>query len=195
MEMTRLIHAEKFYEELIPVLRSAAAAHNDLVELLVATREDGGRVFCLGVGGGAANASHAVNDLRKLCGIEAYAPTDGIAELTARANDEGWHTVFAEWLRVSQLCEEDVLFVFSVGGGSPKASLCIADAVQLAAERGAKIIGVVGRADGMTAFHGDYVVITGVDGPLLTPITEAAQIAVLHALVSDPRLQVKPTKW
>lgn len=190
-------HKDQFVDALVGALRDAYSAvlHEELVYELGALRERGGRLFCLGVGGGAANAAHAVNDFRKLCGIEAYAPTDSVAEFSARANDEGLDTVFAEWLRVSKLVEDDVLFVFSVGGGSARASQCISAAVKMAAYCGAKIIGVVGKPDGRTAFHGDVVVVSAVEGPLLTPVTEALQIAVLHALVSDPRLQVNPTKW
>lgn len=173
----------------------AADQHDLLVRELVALRERRGRLFCLGVGGGAANAAHAVNDFRKLCAIEAYAPSDGIAELTARANDEGWHTIFKAWLRVSKLSSKDALFVFSVGGGQGNVSACIYEAVQLAAQVGARVLGVVGLSTGVTALVGDAVVVTEVLGDLLTPVTEAAQAAVLHALVSDPRLKVGRTKW
>lgn len=166
-----------------------------LVDELVALRERRGRLFCVGVGGGAANAAHAVNDFRKLCGIEAYAPTDSASEITARANDEGWHTIFREWLKVSRLGPADAVMVFSVGGGRGHVSQCILEAVMLAREVGAKVLGVVGRADGATAVYGDAVVVAGVDGPLLTPVAETAQVAILHALVSDPRLQQRSTKW
>lgn len=187
---------EEFKQKLSAVLEAVLGPKVDaMVEELVALRARGGRLFCLGVGGGAANAAHAVNDLRKLCGIEAYAPTDGIAELTARANDEGLDTVFKAWLRTSRLSGRDALLVFSVGGGQPRASMCIYEAVQLAKQVGARVLGVVGRADGATAKMGDAVVVTGVEGPLLTPVTETVQVAVVHALVSDPRLQMQETKW
>jgi D-sedoheptulose 7-phosphate isomerase len=162
---------------------------------LIALRARRGRLLCLGVGGGAANAAHAVNDFRKLCGIEAYAPTDGISELTARANDEGWSTIFVEWLRTSRLSGQDALMIFSVGGGTDEVSACIHRAVTYAETVGAIVLGVVGKPDGTTAQLGDAVVVTGLEGALLTPVTETAQIAVLHALVSDPRLQQIPTKW
>lgn len=189
-------HAGVFARQLGEVMaRYAAEHHSRMVDVLVGLRDRRGRVFCLGVGGGAANAAHAACDLRKLCGIEAYAPTDGIAELTARTNDEGWSTVFSEWLRVSRLCAQDVLLVFSVGGGFPKVSQCVHLAVEAAMQAHAKIVGVVGRSTGAVAIYGDEVLVTGILGALLTPVTEAAQIAVLHALVSDPRLQIAPTTW
>lgn len=189
------MHAHNFYERLAGVLRDSAQLHDDLVGELVALRERGGRLFCLGMGGGAANAAHAVNDFRKLCGIEAYAPTDGVAEFSARTNDEGPDTVFSGWLRVSRLGPDDALFIFSVGGGSRAASRCLVEAIDLALDAKAKILGVVGLANGYTAFHGDVVVVAAIQGAMLTPITEAAQMAVLHALVSDPRLQINATKW
>jgi len=192
--------------EFFIALRDALAnidhgAYNSLVDELVALRERGGRLFCLGVGGGAANAAHAVNDFRKLCGIEAYAPTDGVAELTARANDDGWATIFMEYLKVSRLTAYDALMVFSVGGGTPDVSACIFEAVRYAVNRhdsGVRVLGVVGRGSGVTAeLGGAVIVVDPADqlGPLLTPVTETAQVAVLHALVSDPRLQIQKTKW
>lgn len=171
--------------------------HEALVTELIALRARRGRLFVLGVGGGAANAAHAVNDFRKLCGIEAYAPTDGIAELTARTNDEGWPTVFTEWLRVSRISFRDAIMVFSVGGGHPTVSACIYEAIQLAYAVRAPVLGVVGRSDGAAAHQGNAVIVVGElsKSAWLTPITETAQIAVLHALVSDPRLRRSPTKW
>lgn len=191
-------HARAFYAQLeLALINCAVPQHDALVDSLLQVRARDGRVFCLGVGGGAANAAHAVNDFRKLCGIEAYAPTDGIAELTARANDEGMDTIFSGWLKGSHICGLDALMVFSVGGGSENVSRCISAAVDTAKGAGATILGVVGRSDGAVATRGDVVVIMGVGASplLLTPITEAAQIAVLHALVSDQRLQLNPTKW
>ena len=173
----------------------AAGRVEDMTLQLAALRARRGRLFCLGVGGGAANAAHAACDFRKLCHIEAYAPTDGIAELTARANDNGWRTIFAEWLEVSGLHQSDALMVFSVGGGYPDVSACIHDAVVLAKERGAPVLGVVGRPTGAAAVHGTAVMVTGITGPLLTPVTETVQIAVVHALVTDPRLQAGSMKW
>lgn len=195
--MTDYAHYLTFRHMLEEVmLRPGTIARVELMLLgLVKLRRCRGRLFCLGVGGGAANAAHAVNDFRKLCGIEAYAPTDGISELTARANDEGWRTVFVEWLRTSRISNDDALMVFSVGGGTEKVSACIHEAVTHAQSVGAAIFGVVGKPDGTTARLGDAVVVTGLEGLLLTPITETVQIAILHALVSDPRLQMVSTKW
>ena len=161
-------------------------------------RERGGRLFVLGVGGSAGNASHAVNDFRKLCGIESYAPTDNVPELTARTNDEGWETVFEGYLQISRANEKDAVFVFSVGGGNAekKVSVNIIRALDLAKSRGMKIFGVVGRDVGHTKQVGDnVVVIPTVDPGLVTPLTEGFQGVVWHALVSHPELQVKETKW
>lgn len=168
---------------------------NRLVHELVGLRERGGRLFVLGVGGGAANAAHAVNDFRKLCDIEAYAPTDGIAELTARANDDGWDSIFVMWLRGSKVRKGDALLVFSVGGGQSDVSGCIQCAVEWAAAQRIRVLGVVGRDDGAVVKYGRAVIVCGPEIEHLTPITETMQIAVLHALVSDPRLQRTQTKW
>lgn len=186
----------EFFDELDQSLRCSVSTVDRMVCELVDVRERRGRVFCLGVGGGAANAAHAVCDLRKLCEVEAYAPTDSVAELTARANDEGWDTIFVEWLRRSRLGPKDAILVFSVGGGTPSISACIHGAVHFASERGAVVMGVVGSNGGAVALNGDPVVVVWPsDDRLRTPVTEAAQAAVLHALVSDPRLQVRKTKW
>jgi D-sedoheptulose 7-phosphate isomerase len=169
-----------------------------LVEELVQLRERNGRLFVLGVGGSAANASHAVNDFRKLCGIEAYAPTDNVSELTARTNDEGWETVFDEWLKVSRARADDAVFVFSVGGGNSekRISVNLVKAVDTARQRGMRVFGVVGRDGGHTAKTGDCVVmIPTVDANLVTPHTEAFQAVVWHCLVSHPALQAKNFKW
>ncbi|HXH33187.1 MAG TPA: SIS domain-containing protein [Plantibacter sp.] len=169
-----------------------------LVERLVEVRDGGGRVFVLGVGGSAANASHAVNDFRKLCGIEAYAPADNVAELTARTNDEGWETTFVEWLRTSRLSERDAVLVLSVGGGDAAhgVSVNIVRAVDEARARGARILGIVGRDGGHTARVGDAVVIVPtVDQARITPICESFQSVLLHGVVSDPRLATATAKW
>ncbi|HAD88155.1 MAG TPA: sugar isomerase [Rhodospirillaceae bacterium] len=169
-----------------------------MVRELVALRSRGGRLFLLGVGGSAANASHAVNDFRKLCGIEAYAPTDNVSELTARTNDEGWETVFAGWLKISRLTAEDAIFVFSVGGGNleKNVSVNLLRALDAAKAVGSKILGVVGRDGGHAAKVGDnIVVIPTVDPNLVTPHTEAFQAVVWHCLVSHPDLQIQATKW
>ena len=169
-----------------------------LAALLAETRAGGGRLFILGVGGSAANASHAVNDFRKLAGMEAYAPTDNVSELTARTNDEGWTTVFEAWLRVSRLRPEDMLLVFSVGGGDVQrqVSANLVAALQYAKQIGARIGGIVGRAEGYTAQVADACVVIPVVNPAhVTPHSEAFQAVVWHALVSHPALKTAATKW
>ena len=166
------------------------------VELLAAVRARGGRLFILGVGGSAANASHAVNDFRKLAGIEAYAPTDNVSELTARTNDEGWSSVFGEWLKVSRLNGKDAILALSVGGGSHNVSANLVSALQLAKERGAAILGIVGRDGGYTAQVADVaIVIPTVNPANITPHTEAFQAVVWHLWVSHPTLKIGETKW
>jgi D-sedoheptulose 7-phosphate isomerase len=175
-----------------------AAAIERVVDVLHAVRERGGRVFFLGVGGSAGNCSHAVNDFRKLAGFEAYAPTDNVSELTARTNDEGWASVFVEWLRGSRLRQDDAVFVFSVGGGSLERNISpnLVHALELARQIGASIVGVVGRDGGYTAQVADAcVVIPTVNPETITPHTEAFQAVVWHLLVSHPRLKQAPTKW
>lgn len=167
---------------------------NELAEL----RNRGGRLFILGAGGSAANASHAVNDFRKLCDIETYAPTDNVSELTARTNDEGWESVFVGWLRTSKLNDKDAVMVFSVGGGNEEkqVSVNIIHALKEAKKRNSKIYGIVGRDGGYTAKVADQVVIVPeVDAKHVTPHTEAFQALVWHCLVSHPVLQTKSTKW
>jgi D-sedoheptulose 7-phosphate isomerase len=169
-----------------------------LVGLLAALRERRGRLFLLGVGGSAANCSHAVNDFRKICGIEAYAPTDNVSELTARTNDEGWASVFIEWLKVSQLKPEDMLFILSVGGGNVEKNVSpnLVSAIQYGKEVGATICGVVGRDGGYTAKLADACVIVPTVNPEnVTPHTEAFQAVVWHLLVSHPKLKASQTKW
>ena len=169
-----------------------------LVHALVELRTGGGRLFLLGVGGSAGNASHAVNDFRKLCALEAYAPTDNVSELSARINDEGWDGALAEWLKVSRLSSKDALLIFSVGGGNlaKKVSANLIQAIDLARERQAKVFGVVGRDGGHTKMAGDVVVvIPPVDVKNVTPHSEAFQAVVWHCLVSHPDLQTAPTKW
>jgi D-sedoheptulose 7-phosphate isomerase len=166
--------------------------------LLADLRTRGGRLFLLGVGGSAANCSHAVNDFRKICGIEAYAPTDNVSELTARTNDEGWASVFVEWLRVSRLRADDMVFVFSVGGGNVEKNVSpnLVSALQFAKETGATICGIVGRDGGFTARVADAcVVIPTVNPESVTPHAEAFQAVVWHLLVSHPALKQTQTKW
>jgi len=169
-----------------------------MAALLADLRARGGRLFFLGVGGSAANCSHAVNDFRKLAGIEAYAPTDNVSELTARTNDEGWASVFVEWLKTSRLQAGDMLFVFSVGGGSLEKNIStnLVRAMQYARQVGAQIVGVVGRDGGYTAQVADACVIVPTVNPdAVTPHTEAFQAVVWHLLVSHPVLKAAPTKW
>mgnify|MGYP001374021744 FL=1 len=174
------------------------AAVERLVAELKALRERGGRLFITGVGGSAANASHAVNDFRKLCGIEAYAPTDNVSELTARTNDEGWETVFAGFLEVSQACDKDAVLVFSVGGGNAErnVSVNIIRVLEEAKNRSMKIFGIVGRDGGYTKQVGDEVVVVPTVEPgLVTPLTEAFQAVIWHGIVSHDDLQIRDTKW
>ena len=178
--------------------RFDAGAIERTAGLLAETRARGGRLFLLGVGGSAANCSHAVNDFRKICGFEAYAPTDNVSELTARTNDEGWASVFVEWLKGSRLRKEDCVFVFSVGGGNVEKNVSpnLVSALQYAKETGATILGVVGRDGGYTAQVADACVIVPTVNPAnVTPHTEAFQAVVWHLLVSHPALKVSPTKW
>jgi D-sedoheptulose 7-phosphate isomerase len=169
-----------------------------MVGALADVRKRDGRLFILGVGGSAANAAHAVNDFRKLCGIESYAPTDNVSELTARTNDEGWETVFAGWLATSRLCDKDALLIFSVGGGNAErnVSVNLIEAIRLAKTCGATILGIVGRDGGYTRQAGDHVVVVPtVDPDLVTPHSEAFQAVIWHCLVSHPALRTRKTKW
>ena len=169
-----------------------------VVNILAATRSSGGRLFILGVGGSAANASHAVNDFRKIAGIEAYAPTDNVSELTARTNDEGWATVFESWLSVSKLKPEDTLLIFSVGGGNLEQNVSpnLVKALQFAKRVGSKITGIVGRDGGYTATVADACVIVPTVNPVhVTPHSEAFQAVVWHLIVSHPALKQAETKW
>jgi len=169
-----------------------------VVDVLAATRQRGGRLFFLGVGGSAGNCSHAVNDFRKLAGFEAYAPTDNVSELTARTNDDGWDTVFARWLQGSRLRKDDALFIFSVGGGSLEKNISpnLVRAIDYARQVGASIVGVVGRDGGHTARVADACVIVPTVNPdTITPHAEAFQAVVWHLLVSHPKLKMASTKW
>jgi D-sedoheptulose 7-phosphate isomerase len=174
------------------------SAIDAMTQLLVKLRETGGRLFLVGVGGGAGHAGHAVNDFRKLAGIESYSPSDNISELTARTNDEGWDTTYVAWLKVSRLSAKDMIFVFSVGGGDLDRNISpnIVRAVQYAKEVGAAVIGVLGRDGGYTASVADAcVIIPTVSPDMITPHTESFQALVWHLLVSDPRLQLMSNKW
>ncbi|MEN3334569.1 MAG: D-sedoheptulose 7-phosphate isomerase [Blastocatellia bacterium] len=182
--------------EVLSKLDSEAMAR--MIDLLVALREKGGRLFILGVGGGAGHASHAVNDFRKICGIEAYTPTDNVSELTARINDDGWETSFANWLRGSRLNARDMVMVFSVGGGNLEKNISanLVRALQEAKRVGATVCGVVGRDGGYTAEVADAcVLIPVVNSATVTAHTEAFQAVVWHLLVSHPQLRTVEMKW
>ena len=193
------MHAKTYFEEVSEIARAIdIGAVEKLATELAALRERGGRLFLLGVGGSAGNASHAVNDFRKLAAFEAYAPTDNVSELTARTNDEGWDTVFAAWLKTSRANGKDAVLVFSVGGGNLEKNVSpnIVAGLKEAKQRGLKVFGVVGRDGGYTKQVGDCViVIPTVDAGRVTPHTEAYQAVVWHCLVSHPALQQMATKW
>ena len=190
---------EQYLAEAIQIIQQLNVdALDQAVALLVEARGRGGRLFILGVGGGAANASHAVNDFRKIVGLEAYAPTDNVSELTARINDEGWASSFERWLRVSRLGSGDVVLVFSVGGGDLEKNVSpnLVAALRYAKEVGARVIGVVGRDGGYTAQVADACVVVPTVAPArVTPHTEAMQMVICHLLVSHPDLKTAPTKW
>ena len=190
---------QQFLEEVSEVVKKIdVQAVDRLVALVARTRSAGGRLFILGVGGSAGNASHAVNDFRKITGIEAYAPTDNVSELTARTNDEGWSTVFERWLRVSHLRPDDMLLIFSVGGGNleKQVSPNLVEALKYARTVGAKIGGIVGRDGGYTAQVAHACVLVPVVNPAhITPHSEAFQAVIWHLLVSHPDLKQEQTKW
>jgi len=169
-----------------------------MTKILQDVRTNGGRLFIIGIGGGAGHASHAVNDFRKIAGIESYAPTDNVSELTARVNDDGWETVFESWLKGSRLTAKDCIFVFSVGGGNAEknVSVTLVNALRYAKEQGAEVIGVVGRDGGYTAKVADAcVIIPTVDSKTVTPQTEAFQAVIWHLIVSSPAMQKYEMKW
>jgi D-sedoheptulose 7-phosphate isomerase len=191
--------AQEFLDEVRKVTAQLdAGAIEKVVDELAAVRERGGRLFILGVGGSAANASHAVNDFRKICGLECYAPTDNVSELTARTNDEGWASVFSEWLKGSRLNAKDGLLIFSVGGGNLQKNVSpnLVSAIQLARQVGASVVGVVGRDGGYTAQAAQACVIVPTVNPEhVTPLSEAFQAVVWHLMVTHPKLKVGQTKW
>ncbi len=194
-----MTYSEKHLAETVEIVQQIdSAAIEKMVELLVDVRTRGGRLFCLGVGGSAANASHAVNDFRKIAGLECYAPTDNVSELTARTNDEGWASVFVEWLRGSRLNEKDAVMVFSVGGGNLEKNVSpnLVSALKHAKEVKASVLGIVGRDGGYTATVADVVCIVPTVNPEnVTPHSEAFQAVIWHLLVSHPKLKVQQTKW
>jgi D-sedoheptulose 7-phosphate isomerase len=192
-------HATQFFASAEMICKKLSHETVDrLADELTDLRERGGRLFLLGVGGSAGNCSHAVNDFRKLCGIEAYSPIDNVSELTARTNDEGWDTVFAAWLDGSRLNRNDAILIFSVGGGDAERNVSpnLLKAIDLAKKRSAKVFGIVGKDTGYTAKQGDVVVVVPQINPAwVTPLSEAFQAVVWHCLVSHPKLQKNATKW
>jgi D-sedoheptulose 7-phosphate isomerase len=198
VSIRRVTYARKFLDEVSAI---AASLPDDAIERmatdLAEVRARGGRLFILGVGGGAGHASHAVNDFRKLCHIETYTPVDNVSELTARTNDEGWDTTFSAWLRISRLSARDAVLVFSVGGGSREhnVSMNLVSALELAKDAGASIYAIVGKPDGAAATLADVAVIVSAPPERQTPHVEAFQAVVWHLLVSHPALQAQAGKW
>jgi D-sedoheptulose 7-phosphate isomerase len=192
-------YSQQHINEAIDILnRIDVNSIESMANLLAEIKQQQGRIFFLGVGGSAGNCSHAVNDFRKIVGIESYAPTDNVSELTARTNDEGWSTIFVEWLKISRLSKRDALFIFSVGGGNLEKNISpnLVEALKLAQTVGAKIMGVVGRDGGYTAKVADACVIVPTKNPdTITPHSEALQAVVWHLLVSHPKLKENQTKW
>ncbi len=192
-------YSEKYLQDARKIADLIDTEHVEhMVRLLAELRSHGGRLFFLGVGGGAGHASHAVNDFRKIAGIEAYAPTDNVSELTARINDDGWDTTFSNWLRVSRLSAKDMVFVFSVGGGDTARNISpnLVRALEYARDVKATICGIVGRDGGYTAkVANGCVIVPTVDPESITPHTEAFQAVIWHLLVSHPSLKANATKW
>jgi D-sedoheptulose 7-phosphate isomerase len=192
-------YAAQHMNEAVEIIQKMdISAIEKMADLLATVKADGGRIFFLGVGGSAGNCSHAVNDFRKIVGIESYAPTDNVSELTARTNDEGWATVFVEWLKISKLQLKDALFILSVGGGNLEKNISpnLVEAIKFAKTVGAKVTGVVGRDGGYTAQAADAcVIIPTVNAETITPHSEAFQAVVWHLLVSHPKLKANQTKW
>lgn len=193
------MYISTFLDDAVTIIRRIDRAQiQKMSAVLQELRKNEGRLFILGVGGGAGHASHAVNDFRKIAGIESYAPTDNVSELTARVNDDGWETVFVNWLKGSRLNAKDCIFVFSVGGGNAEknVSVNLVNALRYAKETGAKVIGVVGRDGGYTAKVADAcVIIPTVNDKTVTPQTEAFQAVVWHLIVSSPAMQKFEMKW
>jgi len=192
-------HITTYLEEVIEIAKQINK--NDIQEFvnyLRMAQKNGNRVFVLGVGGSAANASHMVNDLRKLCGIETYAPTDNVSELTARTNDDGFESIFVEWLKVSKLEIEDTIIILSVGGGNKEknVSVNLIKAIEHAKEMGSAILSIVGKSDGYAAQNSDVSIVVPMPNPArVTPHSEAFQAVVWHCVVSHPDLQIEKTKW
>jgi D-sedoheptulose 7-phosphate isomerase len=196
--VTSTEHSDAYFAAAADLARQVDAAKVEaMAEQLVGVREGGGRLFLLGVGGGAGHASHAVNDFRKLAGLESYAPSDNVSELTARTNDDGWDTAYSAWLETSRLNESDALFVFSVGGGSREhnTSVNLVNAMELGKERGAKLFGVCGVPGGTLADLADVVIQIDAPAALKTPLVESFQAVVWHCLVCHPELAVQAGHW
>ena len=194
-----MIYSDLHLSETIEIIKKIDTKKiENMVDLILNVRKEKGRIFFLGVGGSASNCSHAVNDFRKIIGIESYAPTDNVSELTARTNDEGWITIFSEWLKISNLSSKDFIFVFSVGGGSLEKNISpnLVEALKYGKLIGCKLVGVVGRDGGYTAKVSDAcVVIPPVNDETVTPHTEAFQAVIWHLLVSHPDLKKYEMKW
>lgn len=194
-----MTHAKTFVAEVKGICEKISCEFIEVMtDQLITLRERKGRLFLIGLGGSAGNCSHAANDFRKLCGIEAYSAADNVSELTARANDEGWDTIFTGWLDASNLNCNDAILIFSVGGGDLErhVSTNIVQAVNFAKSRGAKVLAILGKDSGYAALHGDVVVVVPQVNPSrITPLSEAFQAVVWHCLVSHPELQIRRTKW
>ena len=194
-----MIYSDAHLSEAIEIIKKIETKQIEkMVELILNVKNEKGRIFFLGVGGSAGNCSHAVNDFRKIIGIESYAPTDNVSELTARTNDEGWSTIFSEWLKVSNLNPKDLIFVFSVGGGNIEKNISpnLVEALNYGKSIGCKLVGVVGRDGGYTTKVADAcVIIPTVNEKTITPHTEAFQAVVWHLIVSHPKLKLNETKW
>ena len=194
-----MIYSDLHLSEAIEIIKKIETKQIEkMVDLILSVRNDKGRIFFLGVGGSAGNCSHAVNDFRKIIGIESYAPTDNVSELTARTNDEGWSTIFSEWLKVSNLNPKDLIFVFSVGGGNIEKNISpnLVEALNYGKSIGCKLVGVVGRDGGYTTKVADAcVIIPTVNEKTITPHTEAFQAVIWHLIVSHPKLKLNETKW
>jgi len=194
-----MVYSNTHLEESIEIIKKIDTKKiENIVDIISKVRKEKGRIFFLGVGGSAANCSHAVNDFRKIIGVESYTPTDNVSELTARINDEGWNSVFSEWLKVSNLSSKDLIFVFSVGGGSPEKNISpnLVEALKYGKSIGSKLVGIVGRDGGYTSKVADaYVIIPTVNEKTITPHTEAFQAVIWHLIVSHPKLKLNETKW
>ena len=194
-----MIYSDQHLADAIEIIKKIETKQIEkIVDLILNVRNEKGRIFFLGVGGSAGNCSHAVNDFRKIVGIESYAPTDNVSELTARTNDEGWSTIFSEWLKVSNLNPKDLIFVFSVGGGNIEKNISpnLVEALNYGKSIGCKLVGVVGRDGGYTTKVADAcVIIPTVNEKTITPHTEAFQAVVWHLIVSHPKLKLNETNW